>query len=75
MLGKESGDTFCKAATMQLNMNERDEAASSYINASKSFKKCSPQGKKKTLASFSYPAVCLCSCHVANFHTNVFYVD
>ncbi|KAF9413749.1 hypothetical protein BGZ94_000634 [Podila epigama] len=40
---KESGDTFCKAATMQLNMNERDEAASTYINASKSYKKCSPQ--------------------------------
>ncbi|KAG0051031.1 hypothetical protein BGZ83_004186 [Gryganskiella cystojenkinii] len=40
---KESGDTFCKAADMQLKINEKDEAASSFINASKSYKKCSPQ--------------------------------
>ncbi|KAF9906655.1 hypothetical protein EC991_000380 [Linnemannia zychae] len=40
---KESGDTFCKAADMQLKMNEKDEAANTFINASKSYKKSSPQ--------------------------------
>ncbi|KAF9995599.1 hypothetical protein BGZ80_000476 [Entomortierella chlamydospora] len=40
---KESGDTFCKAADMQLKMNEKDEAANIFINASKSYKKSSPE--------------------------------
>ncbi|KAF9975059.1 hypothetical protein BGZ73_001419 [Actinomortierella ambigua] len=40
---KESGDTFCKAAEAQVKNNERDEASQSFINASKSYKKCSPE--------------------------------
>ncbi|KAF9155192.1 hypothetical protein DFQ26_009817, partial [Actinomortierella ambigua] len=40
---KESGDTFCKAAEAQLKNNERDEASQSFINASKSYKKCSAE--------------------------------
>ncbi|KAF9346994.1 hypothetical protein BGX26_001479 [Mortierella sp. AD094] len=40
---KESGNSFIKAADMQLKMGEKDEAANTFINASKSFKKSSPQ--------------------------------
>ncbi|KAG0317346.1 hypothetical protein BGZ99_006354 [Dissophora globulifera] len=40
---KESGDAYCKAAEMQMKMGEKDEAAQTYINASKSYKKSKPQ--------------------------------
>ncbi|CAI2165826.1 7037_t:CDS:2 [Funneliformis geosporum] len=38
---KEAGDAFSKAANMQIQLNERDEASSTFINASKCYKKCS----------------------------------
>jgi alpha-soluble NSF attachment protein len=40
---KEAGDAYMKVAEMQILLNERDEAAMTYINASKAFKKSSPQ--------------------------------
>jgi alpha-soluble NSF attachment protein len=43
-IGKEAGDAFNKAANMQIQLNERDEAASTFINASKCYKKCSFDG-------------------------------
>lgn len=57
-IGKESGDTFCKAADMQLKMNEKDEAANTFINASKSYRKSSPQGTQFFLVhEFRSPAL------------------
>ncbi|KAG9296390.1 hypothetical protein G9A89_014982 [Geosiphon pyriformis] len=38
---KEAGDAFIRAASMQIQLNERDEAATTYINASKCYKKSS----------------------------------
>lgn len=58
ILGKESGDTFCKAADMQLKMNEKDEAANTFINASKSYKKSSPQGIQRLFVRLSF-SLCL----------------
>ncbi|KAJ3166716.1 hypothetical protein HDU88_003199 [Geranomyces variabilis] len=40
---KEAGDAFMSQAGVLNRMNERDEAASSYMNAAKCFKKNSPQ--------------------------------
>nr|CAG8477215.1 2119_t:CDS:2 [Entrophospora candida] len=37
----EAGDAFIKAANMQLQLNERDEASTTFINASKCYRKCS----------------------------------
>ncbi|CAG8532074.1 26530_t:CDS:2 [Dentiscutata erythropus] len=36
---KEAGDAFTKAANMQLQLNERDDAATTFINAAKCYKK------------------------------------
>ncbi|CAG8432808.1 11488_t:CDS:2 [Diversispora eburnea] len=36
---KEAGDAFTKAANMQVQLNERDEAASTFISASKCYRK------------------------------------
>ncbi|RHZ43701.1 hypothetical protein Glove_880g13 [Diversispora epigaea] len=38
---KEAGDAFSKAANMQVQLNERDEAASTFISASKCYRKSS----------------------------------
>lgn len=46
---KESGDAFMEAADCQVKLQERDEAASTYVNASKSYKKVSPLGGLKEL--------------------------
>lgn len=42
--GKEAGDAFIKAADMYNRLNEREEASSRYIDASKCYKKSNPQG-------------------------------
>ena len=43
-LGKESGDAYREQATTLEKMGERDEAATCYLNASKSYKKEFPKG-------------------------------
>ena len=45
MKGKEAGDAFVKQADVLNKMNERDEACTAYLNASKAYKKASPHGK------------------------------
>ncbi|CAJ0912687.1 4499_t:CDS:2 [Entrophospora sp. SA101] len=49
----KAGDAFIKAANMQLQLNERDEASTTFINASKCYRKCSFEvlldNKKKDL--------------------------
>ncbi|KAG5461055.1 MAG: soluble NSF attachment protein [Olpidium bornovanus] len=50
--GKEAGDAFTKQADMQLRQSERDEAANTYINASKCYKKSNP------LAFLRSPTLC-----------------
>ena len=42
---KEAGDAFSQAADCQIRMDERDEAASTLVNASKAYKKVSPTGE------------------------------
>jgi alpha-soluble NSF attachment protein len=44
MSGKESGDAFIQQAQCLLKCNEKDEAATAFMNASKSYNKASPQG-------------------------------
>ncbi len=41
---KQSGDAFMKQGEILEKMGERDQASSSYINASKSYKKENPKG-------------------------------
>jgi alpha-soluble NSF attachment protein len=43
-IGQEAGDAFSKAANMQIQLNERDEAASTFINAAKCYKKTNFEG-------------------------------
>ena len=39
---KESGDAFCKAADMALKAGDKDDAATRFYDASKSYKKSHP---------------------------------
>jgi alpha-soluble NSF attachment protein len=42
-LWKEAGDAFFRQADMQIRLQERDEAAPTFIAASKCYKKCNPE--------------------------------
>ncbi|KAI9022521.1 soluble NSF attachment protein [Hyaloraphidium curvatum] len=44
---KEAGDAFVAAAEAQIKLQERDEAASIFVNASKAYKKVSPLGESR----------------------------
>ncbi|CAG8498240.1 10147_t:CDS:2 [Paraglomus brasilianum] len=48
---KEAGDAFMKSAQMQIQLNERDEAAMTYIAASKCYKKGCPEESIMALKS------------------------
>ncbi|KAJ3051357.1 hypothetical protein HK097_007653 [Rhizophlyctis rosea] len=48
-LWKEAGDAFVKQADVLNKMNERDEACTAYLNASKAYKKASPHDAVRCL--------------------------
>jgi hypothetical protein len=43
-IGKEAGDCFYRQADMQTRIQERDEAAPTFVAASKCYKKSNPEG-------------------------------
>lgn len=46
LIGKESGDAYSKAAEYALQMDDRDAASNNLVEASKCYKKSSPESMK-----------------------------
>lgn len=46
---KASGDAFMQQSVYLIKINEKDEAATAFMNASKSYKKSSPLGACSTI--------------------------
>ena len=43
-IGKESGDAYVCQANIQIKLGEKDDAATAFLNAAKSYKKSNPIG-------------------------------